>query len=227
VSAEWFLKLKEYDSLEKMKNGLLKAINDQEGRLSILNKKRQEQKELENGLKTELHSLQQDYFETEKKLNTSEEQAQRLRDIGGDQEKIEKFVVEASSFEAKLFSHLEKIELLQAGLEEKKTFLAGLDKTILEISSEVKEEINKHQQDLTQLELRLTLIKDELPLDFKVALEKTLKKNLAIGPFTRVDNGSCYFCRFKISRVDESEIDMQKNLKFCPQCLRIFLPYGS
>jgi predicted nucleic acid-binding Zn-ribbon protein len=54
-----------------------------------------------------------------------------------------------------------------------------------------------------------------------------MAKNLAHGPFTRIDQGSCFLCRYKISRVEESEIDMQKALKICPQCSRIFLPYGA
>jgi predicted nucleic acid-binding Zn-ribbon protein len=227
VTADWFLKLKEFDSLEKMRISHLKAIKDQEDRLKHLNVKRQEQQKVQEILKAELHSLQQAYFETEKKLKICEEQASRLKDLGGDSDKIDRYQKDAATLEDDLFAILEKIESHQESIQEKKTFLAGIENTIQEIKSEVEAEIKEHSKAIEQLELRLKLIKAELPSHFKDALERTLKKNLALGPFTRVDQGSCYFCRYKISRIDESEIDMQRALKFCPQCSRLFLPYGS
>jgi predicted nucleic acid-binding Zn-ribbon protein len=227
VTADWFLKLKEFDSLEKMRISHLKAIQGQEERLQLLNVKRQDQQKVQEILKTELHSLQQAYFETEKKLKICEEQASRLKDLGGDSDKIDRYQKDAATLEDDLFAILEKIESHQVSMQENKTFLSGIENTIQEIKSEVEAEIKEHSKAIEQLELRLKLIKDELPPDFKEALERTLKKNLALGPFTRVDQGSCYFCRYKISRIDESEIDMQRALKFCPQCSRLFLPYGS
>lgn len=227
MSAEWFFKLKEFDSLGKMKNTHLKAIKEQSERLDKLNVRRQNQLSEVSDLKSELLSVQQSYFETEKKLNTAEEQAQRLRDVGGDDSKIAKFVSEAQEHEGKLFEMLERTEAIQTSLEEAKTFLSGLEKTFLEIEAEVKSEILVEENALEQATMRMKLIEEELPSDFRNTLERTLKKNLAVGPFTRIDQGTCFFCRYKISRTEESEIDMQKNLKTCPQCTRIFLPFGT
>jgi predicted nucleic acid-binding Zn-ribbon protein len=227
VSAEWFFKLKEFDSLGKMRISHLKAIKEQEERLSKLNIKRQEQLDEVNALKSELLSVQQSYFETEKKMNTAEEQASRLSEIGGDQTKITHFKQEAGEFENSLFILLDRTEAIQIALEEKKTFLSGLEKTFKDIENEVNQEVQEKEKEVSQTDLRMKLIQEELPPQFKDTLERTLKKNLAVGSFTRIDNGSCYFCRYKISRTDESEIDMQKLLKVCPQCSRIFLPYGS
>jgi len=227
VSAEWFFKLKEFDSLGKMRISHLKAIKEQEERLSNLNVKRQEQLADMSALKSELLSVQQIYFASEKKMNTCEEQASRLTDIGGDEAKIPQFKKEATQLENELFTLLERTESIQTSLEEKKTFLSGLEKTFQEIEGEVTQEIQVHQTGVSQADLRMKLIFEELPDDFKNTLERTLKKNLAVGSFTRIESGSCFFCRYKISRTEESEIDMQKNLKICPQCSRIFLPYGS
>lgn len=227
MSTEWFSKLKEFDSLGKMKSSHLKAIKDQEDRLSKLNSKRQEQLDEVGILKSEHLKVQQFYFETEKKMNICEEQATRIRSIGGDEAKIAAFKKEAVELENTLFELLDKTEEIQASLEDKKTFLSGLENTYKEIESEVIVEIKEAQSGLAQVELRMKLIQEELPTEFNSTLDRTLKKNLAVGSFTRIDNGSCYFCRYKISRTDESEIDMQKNLKVCPQCSRIFLPYGS
>lgn len=227
MSADWFVRLKEYDSLTKMRLSHLKAIEEQETRLKNLNVKRQEHLLQTETAQRKLRELQQLYFETEKKMKTSEEQAQRLRDIGGDEAKIKAFVVEAAQLEDKLFVIMDEQEQLQSELEEVKTFLSGLEKTIAEIQTEVDLEVKDLRHKVGQAEMRIKLIEEELPPDFKSVLDRTLKKNLALGPFTRNENGSCFFCRYKISKLDESEIDMQKLLKTCPQCSRIFLPYGS
>lgn len=227
MSAEWFFKLKEFDSLGKMKNTHLKAIKEQTERLEKLNVKRQDHLTEVSELKSELVSVQQAYFETEKKMTTAEEQATRLKDVGGDEAKIANFKAAANDCEDSLFEMLERTEAIGALIEEKKTFLSGLEKTFIEIESEVKAKISQEQIAIEQATMRMKLIEDELPDDFRSTLERTLKKNLAVGSFTRIDQGSCFFCRYKISRTEESEIDMQKNLKTCPQCSRIFLPYGS
>lgn len=227
MSAEWFLKLKEFDSLGKMRINHLKIIKEQEERLLTLNQKRQAQVDEEAQLKTELLSMQQIYFETEKKMNTAEEQAKRLSEMGGDEEKIKKFKAEAAELENSLFEMLEQTESIQEQLKDKKTFLHGIDKTIQEIDQEASTVIQEQKSAIAQVDMRMKLVEDELPDDFKSTLQRTLKKNLAVGPFTKNENGSCYFCRFKISKLDESEIDMQRMLKICPQCSRIFLPYGS
>lgn len=227
MSAEWFFKLKEFDSIGKMRINHLKVIQEQEQRLTKLNIRRQEQLDEANGLRSELLSVQQNYFEAEKKMNTCEEQASRLKAVGGDEAKIVNFQKEATALEDSLFAFLERTEAIQQELEDKKTFLAGLEKTYQEIETEVKVEIQDNQKGVSQADLRMKLILEELPSGFRETLERTLKKNLAVGSFTRIDNGSCFFCRYKISRTDESEIDMQQLLKVCPQCSRIFLPYGS
>ncbi|MBA2405044.1 MAG: hypothetical protein H0V66_09765 [Bdellovibrionales bacterium] len=227
MSAEWFFKLKEFDSLGKMRINHLKAIKEQEERLAKLNIKRQDQLDEASTLKKDLLSAQQTYFETEKKMNSCEEQVTRLREIGGDEAKIQNYKKEASDLENGLFELIEKIETIQASLEDSKTFLSGLENTFQEIEAEVNVTKAENQKSLEQVDLRMKLILEELPSEFKSILESTLKRNLAVGSFTRIDNGSCFFCRFKISRTDESEIDMQQRLKICPQCSRIFLPYGS
>ena len=227
MSAEWFFKLKEYDSLSKMRINHLKAIKEQQARLESLNIKRQKKQDEVAELKNELHSLQQKYYESEKKMKSCEEQASRLKDIGGSEEKINAYIKEASVIENGLFEQLERTDGIHIELEEAKVFLKGLEKSFTEIEGEVKEEIQKHTLENSQVEMRMKLIMEELPDDFRRILESTLKKNLAVGPFTRLNNGSCFFCHWKISRVDESEIDMQRQLKICPQCSRIFLPYGS
>lgn len=227
MSVEPFLKLKEIDSLTKMRNNYLKHKSEQEDRVSRLNDKRQDCHLRTAKLKHELISTNNDLADVEKKISTFTEQKQRLVDIGGDDKKIASYQEEINTLETKGFEFLSNIETIENELSEIKTFEQGLEKTIQEIQSEVSGEIEKINNELVNIKTRLDLLMDELPVDYKNLLVKITAKNLAHGPFTRVDQGSCFFCRFKISRIEESEIDMQKNLKTCPQCSRIFLPYGA
>lgn len=227
MSVEWFFKLKEIDSLTKMKNTHLRAKSEQEDRLSKLNDKRQEALSQSAKLKQDLIARHDELAQLETKLKTASVQKQRLQDIGGDEKKITQFQTEIDSFEEQGLELLAREEEIETEMNDTRQFLTGLDKTILEIKEEVTEEVVKIQGELVNIELRIQLLQDELPSDFKNMLQKVTAKKLAHGPFTRVDQGSCYFCRFKISRIDESEIDMQRQLKSCPQCGRIFLPYGA
>ncbi len=226
MSVEWFSKLKEVDSLTKMRINHLKSLSDQEARLATLLQRKDQELSLVSRLQSANHSLQQELFEMEQKLKTSSEQKQRFLDRGADEEKIQGFSREISSLEDRGFGLLEEIEANTQELERLRTFLAGLEETISEINAEAQTEIGKLRAEVRNIELRVSLLLEELPSDFRNLLLKTTAKNLAHGPFTRVDNGTCFFCRFKISKIYESEIDMQQSLKTCPQCDRIFLPYG-
>lgn len=227
MNVEWFLKLKEIDSLTKMRTNALRGKSEQDDRLSKLSNLREEKLSQTAKLKQDLIALRDKLAQVESKLKTASEQKQRLIDLGGDEKKIQDFTNQMSSLEDEGFLFMGQEEELEAELTDIKTFLAGLEKTHADIRSEVEEANAKTSQEVANLDLRLKLLTEELPDDFRTTLSKITAKNLAHGPFTRVEQGSCYVCRYKISRIEESEIDMQKALKTCPQCSRIFLPYGS
>lgn len=227
MSIENFTKLKEIDSLTKFKNSQVKIKQEEEKRLSKLCERKADAENNISALKQEIISKNSELADLEKKLKNASEQKQRLMDIGGDEKKIQEFARQITELEEKGFTLLEQQEKVEQDLVDAKTFLSGLDKTIAEIKKEIDEATGGIDQEIRNADLRINLLMDELPQDFKTLLQKVSAKNLAHGPFTRVEQGSCYFCRFKISRLDESEIDMQKGLKTCPQCGRIFLPYGA
>lgn len=227
MGQDWFSKLKEFDSLSKMRINHLKNLSEQEDRLSKLLTRKNSTLEQTAKLKQEVFTLQQTLFECEKKIKTASEQKGHLMDRGGSDEKIASFQKELSTLEDQGFSLLEQIEQAENERKDLEGFLSGLEKTFQEISAEVQVEKETENKAIANLDLRLDLLKEELPSEYKSLLDKTIAKKLAHGPFTRTDQGSCFFCRFKISRTDESEIDMQKALKVCPQCSRIFIPYGT
>ena len=226
MSVETFLKLKEFDSLSKVRISHLKALSEQEDRLSKLNERRDANLMQTSILNQSNRDTQQELFETEKQLKILTEQKQRLLDIGN-ADKASLLQKDIDALETKGFELLERIEANETEITDLKTFLSGLEKTMNEIRGESQEETDKLQSEIKTIDMRLEGLKEDLPPDFQALLTKTLAKKLAHGPFTRVENGSCFFCRYKISRIDESEIDMQRMLKTCPQCSRIFLPYGA
>lgn len=227
MNVEWFFKLKEIDSLSKMRISHLKTIVEEQLRISKLNDRLQEAIAQTIKLKHELVLHNDKFAETEKKLKTASIQRQNLLDTGGSDQKIEHYTAEIERLENDGFILLSEGESLESQLKDNKTFISGLEKTILEINSEALPVIEKAQHEIKNLELRISLMHEELPDNFRSILTRVTNKNLAHGPFTRIEQGSCYFCRYKISRLDESEIDMQKELRTCPQCQRIFLPYGA
>ncbi len=227
MSLEWFSRLKEYDSLTKARLGHIHAIKEQDDRISSLEKRREESLAQLSNLKSEHVRYQQELLELENKIRTLSQQKQRWIDQGGDEVKRKSMETEIAKLEDEGMNLLQLLETNETERKDAQVFIDGIGKTISEIRDEAKAEISKNKEAIHHLDLRLEGITEMLPGDFKDLLLRTLKKNLAHGPFTRIDNGSCFFCRYKISRMDESEIDMQKKLKTCPQCSRIFIPYGT
>lgn len=222
-----FAKLREFDSLSKSKQKHQSIIQSQNERLTLLNKKREDNHLRINQLKKEMTVNQSLLAELEAQIKSYSEQRQRIIDYGGDEKKAAEFAEKLEAIEERGLDILSLIESLENELEDARTFDQGIGKTIEEIGAEVSETVSKEQKEITAIEMRLNSLQDELPPEFKDRLKRVLDKKLAHGPFTRIENGACYMCRFKISRVEESEIDMQKQLKNCPQCTRIFIPYGT
>ncbi len=224
MSVEQFSKLKEIDSLTKMRFGHLKAISEQDDRLTKLNTRLDENQSESHRIQQETFSLQQKMHELEQRLKLLQKQRQNLMDIG---ESGEKYDTQIDELETQGLTLLDDIESNGKQLRDHKEFETGLRKTMAEIEKEALDIKNQETRALENIALRLTLLEEGLPSSFREILKKVQAKNLAHGPFTRNEAGSCYFCRYKISRIDESEIDLQQQLKQCPQCSRIFLPYGS
>ena len=194
--------------------------------ISLENRRDERMSQLSNQ-KSEYVRFQQELLEIENKMKILNQQKERLINQGVDEAKLNNLIDEIQKHEDQGFELLQHLETNELERNDSQTFIEGIGKTISEIREEAKAEISKNEEAIKQLDLRLEGITEILPQEFKDLLMRTLKKNLAHGPFTRIDNGSCLFCRYKISRVDESEIDMQKKLKVCPQCSRIFIPYGT
>ncbi len=226
MSFDLFFILREIDSLTKRRDHLFSLQSEQEDRLSKLNIKRQDTEMQLILLNQNLIELNSELASLEKSISTSSVQRQRLLDLGGDEKKILRYTEEISALENKGLELLASLEGIELDLKELKIFRDGLGKTITEIEQEVRHEILMLNGEISQLDFRTSSLTKELPEDILNLIQKLFSKKLTHGPFTRVENGSCFFCRYQISRIEESEIDIQKAVKTCRQCSRIFLPYG-
>ena len=227
MSREAFQKLREIDSLMKMKNKELGLVKDQDDRLSSLeNKKlaRQEQKDQDKKAYT---STQQELFEMEKKLKTASQQKERLSEYSPDDQKIKELSNHIEEYELKGFELIEKIEMIERDLKDHDTFLHGLENTMKEISLESLDEKNLHVKEAQNLEERIKRLHEELPDNFKGVYTRLMSKNFIHGPFTTIQNNACMFCRSSVSKVEESDIDTKFAITHCRQCGRLFLPYNA
>jgi predicted nucleic acid-binding Zn-ribbon protein len=223
VSIEWFLKLKEIDSLLKAKQTHEKHLLDEDNRLTKLEEKRNQAILEMDLLNKDIIQLNDHLFKIEQQLKILTQQKENLFSIGKETQHLDPQI---EQLELQGLEIIDKTESLRAKEKELSQFSKGLEKTIIEISVDVEEIKKTENQALHNAHLRISYLEEELPESFKETFKKMKSKNLAHGPFSRNEQGHCYFCRYKLSRIQESEIDLQLLLKQCPQCSRIFLPYG-
>ena len=222
-----FSKLKEYDSLSKKEQQLLGEIEQENLRITkiknLIDGHLSRRLEIKNKISTTNHLI----LEKEAQVKTLHEQKTRLINQGLGEEKIKEYEVKINQLENDAFTLLEEVDALETEMQETITFEAGAQKTLDEISEEVNKLTSSKQHEITNIKNHLASIQEELPPHVKDLLLKLIAKKMVHGPFTKIADGACLMCRFKISKIDENEIDVHKNLKQCPQCQRIFLPYGS
>lgn len=222
-----FAKLREFDSLSKTKHKHLATIASQNERLTLLNKRRQVNQQKIEELKNDLSFNQSLLLDLEGQIKIYSEQRQRILDFGGDEKKARDYADKISIEEERGLEILSRIDASESELKDALGFDDGVGRTIEDISSEVKEVVLKEDKEILHIDQRLAALQEDLPLDFRDHLNRVLPRNLTHGPFTRIENGACFMCRFKISRMEESEIDVQKQLRSCSQCTRIFIPFGT
>lgn len=222
----WFEKLREFDSLSKMRHKFEIYKNDQESRITKLHDTKKSHFDRKLELITSIAKLNQELGDIELKIKSNNLQKERLINSGGDSQKITNYEKINNELEDNGFNTLVLIDKYQHEIIDIEQFLNGIDKTINEIKEEISQELRPLEMEYNSYNMRQELILEELPSEFKSTLNRVLKLKLAHGPFTKIENGGCYFCRFKVSLLDQSEIDTQFSLKTCTQCNRIFLPYG-
>jgi len=115
-------------------------------------------------------------------------------------------------------------EIERAG-DEARAFLAGYEKTLIELRSEIDANLAQARLQREQALARVASLREELPSEWRDKFDKVLAKKLAHGPFSRLLNTRCQFCQHAVSKVFESEVDVDLQLKACPSCGRLLLPH--
>ncbi len=202
-----FFQLKEYDSLCRENDSLKKEKSELIDRLKKRQSELHEAQMIVQDQKLRLKELDRELIELDRVLS------QRLSEAS------------KAEVEEKALQVLINQQKFEEELEEKKTFLVGFEKTVLEISQESNEAIQDLDRKLTHIKTRRELLFSSFPNDWQSLIERVQAKNLSLGNFTKNLDGKCAFCRHKLSLDVQSEIDQQLKLKSCAGCSRIFLPY--
>jgi predicted nucleic acid-binding Zn-ribbon protein len=206
---EEYLRLREMDA---MLIQMRKATARMEDELNRLKRRENAKLEKEAQLKTltqEAKNLSHQIAELDRQLS------QRLDSAA------------AAALEEQGLQLLIRQQELEQEQEDIRTFLGGYEKTLAELRAEIENELTDARLQRDQAMARAKAIKDELPAEWREKYEKVAVQNLAHGPFTRITDTRCFVCQYAISRVVESEVDVQLLLKSCPGCGRLFLPYKA
>lgn len=204
-----FLKLKEYDSLCRERISLQQKLGDEVSRLKRRESELFDREKMLADDRTQLSLLNREVADIDHQLK------QRLSDIA------------KQNLEEKGLEKLILQQELELKIEEHHSFLAGFKATLSDITIEVNQIISQLKNQIKNLEGRHNLLFAELPIDWQNLYNKTALKNHAFGPFTRIENQQCKFCRFSVSKQLESEVDSLLSLRSCPGCHRIILPYKA
>lgn len=204
-----YLRLKEMDALLTQAKIETTSVENEVNRLKRRESEKAEREIQLNTLKTEAKDLAHKIADLDRQLT------QRLSP-----ETILKLEEEGLAL-------LIRQQELENEIEDSKNFLAGFEKTLKEIHTEINEAISKHTLLKDQYLSRAQALESELSDDWKRAYKRIQAKNPAHGVFSRIENGHCYFCRGAVSRPLESEVEAQLLLKACPSCDRLFLPHKA
>lgn len=204
-----YLRLKEMDALFTQAKHAAASMDSELNRL-----KRREAEKAERLV--QLNTLQTEYRDLAHKI--AEVDRQLSQHLSPDA---------MNKVEQQGLDYLIRQQELEQNIEEARTFLAGFEKTLQELTDEIQSAISKHRIDRDQSLARAKLLELELSPEWLRAYQKIQSKNPAHGVFSRIENGHCAFCRGAVSRPLESEVEAQLLLKACPSCGRLFLPHKA
>lgn len=204
-----YLRLKEMDALLTQAKREGAAMDSELNRLKRREGEKSERQVQLNLLQNEYKELAHQIAEVDRQLSQrlSPESIAKLEEVG--------------------LSHLIRQQELEELMQEHQTFLAGFEETLKELRNEINTAIGQHTRDRDQCLARAKLLQQELSPDWQRAYQKIMAQNPAHGPFSRIENGHCLFCRGTVSKLLESEVEAQLLLKPCPSCGRLFLPHKA
>ncbi len=143
------------------------------------------------------------------------------------QKQKDKNTLELNKSDNMAFELMEEVEKLDQEISDCNQFLSGSEKTVKEISKEVEDNNLPVIKEIEVYKGRIFLLQESLPSDVIDKLNRTIKKELTHGPLTKIESNSCFICRFKLTKVDQDQIEQHLKFKSCSSCQRIFIPNSS
>jgi predicted nucleic acid-binding Zn-ribbon protein len=142
--------------------------------------------------------------------------------------KLEKLNKELSSeldeIQERGLSLLEEIEEVKEEITNAQNFLNGIDETIDEIKAEVFEKQGLENESEKHVQERISLILNDLPIDFQTRYLKLKKDSPHHNSLSVVKDKKCQFCHYEINSRKLEAIEIKFELHKCDMCKRILIP---
>lgn len=237
MNKEDFRILKEVCGLHQKADELSKAVDVEQSRISKIETLRIEankdladatQSLVENSknllnVENKTEDLNKKILQGEQALNNATSEKQ----LSSSQMQLNSFKSELDNFENEAFNLLEISEELQERIDEKNNFLNGSEKTLKDISIEVQQNIDPMMSEIEVIRKRIDNLGSQLPEQTKTRLYKLIDKKLMHGPLTKIQDGSCFICRYEVNSINRDKIDKNLALLSCSSCSRLFIPNST
>lgn len=228
-----FLKLPLIFTIDRDIGELLKKIEEEEKRITQLDRQRQERQlhleHSESALKQtneliakeekELHSMDINY----KKAEANQKSATNQPQLDAASKTIESLGPKIEETEMLILDLLEKKDQLSAKIAEDQKFLAGSHETKKVITLEVEQSCQQYQVKIKELEENIQTLLNEIPKLDRDLVIMTRTKFRFKQPLAKVMGNNCAACGAAIDRMTQSTLSKQISIELCPGCGRMLM----
>lgn len=201
-------------------------------RISDLLQKRQRCQDQIDTLKARVHDLNLKELELktsseETKLSKLKEQINMVKnekELASINHEIDFCSKNLQMLETTFFQAIDTNEKLENEIKDNQNFLQGSEQSLKEIEEEVRENINKEKQEISNYSNRINaLLESEETSTQKLFKELNIKFKTST-PFAFLNHKNCSVCRIGIDGQTAHLVENHASLEFCPNCGRLLLP---
>ncbi len=139
------------------------------------------------------------------------------------QKEVEFLSQQIAKLEENALNLLGESDALLSEMKDLETYLAGSEKALKEVQTEVEGLIKNDQKEIQNLKERFALKLNDLAPDYREAFLYVMKKFGKGKPLAWFENQHCDCCRFLIDR--QSAVDLEHGIHplYCPGCGRLLV----
>lgn len=223
--------LVEIQYLIREKDTLLSRMQNENGRISALQKRQKDAfANIEN---LEEENKKMSLKEKELTLSSLESMVEKLqsqltmasneKEANAIAETLKNKINEKENLEEIVFGLLEREEVNNLEIKNLKNFLNGLEDSIAEITLEVEKNTQEEKSKLHNTENRLKSLTVELSKDTLTIFERALQKHPK-NPLSYIAGLACKDCQMQLNSVLKTQVENMSSIESCPYCERILLP---